>query len=177
MNYNLENLPNEIWVPVYGYEDLYLVSNYGRIKSKKRNIIRKVGESKGYYNIVLCKNGKTRTKMVQRVVLESFMPCDNMDKLQVNHKDENKHNNCLDNLEWLTPKENVNYGTGIAKRAHTQQLNNSRSKPVQCIETGETFISVRECARKLDLDLASLSRVLTGKQHTTKNLHFKYLEK
>ena len=58
-----------------------------------------------------------------------------MEKLQVNHKDEDKTNNCLDNLEWLTAKENVNYGTRTERQIYTQTYHNYRCKPIVCVET------------------------------------------
>lgn len=165
----------EIWVDIKGYEGIYQVSNLGRVKNVQRNKIRKLNSVNGYYQITLSKNGVKKNRMVHRLVLENFCPVENMENLQVNHIDENGFNNCLTNLEWLTAKENVNYGTGIARRAYTQKIHNSRAKPIQNMETGEEYISIRECSRITGIDKASLARVLNGTQHTAGGYHWEYI--
>ena len=113
----------EIWKPIKNYEGLYEVSNLGRIKGVTRYVKGKVGyriqkekirkcevSSNGYLHVLLCKNGKYTTHNVHRLVAGAFIP--NPDNLpEINHKDENKENNCVDNLEWCTRKYNMNYGT------------------------------------------------------------------
>ena len=107
----------EIWKDIENYYGLYQVSNMGNVKSLNYNRtgeerIRKpnVG-SNGYLQVELCKNGKYRMLLIHRLVLMAFNPINNMDKFDVNHKDENKKNNNLNNLEWCTPKYNSNYGS------------------------------------------------------------------
>ena len=107
----------EIWKDIEGYEGLYQISSYGRIKSLRdhhgnyREKILKQGTRKdGYKNTALSKDGKLKTYSVHRLVAAAFLdnpnnyPC-------VNHKDEQKYNNYVENLEWCTSKYNCNYGT------------------------------------------------------------------
>ena len=134
----VENLEGEIWKPVVGYEGYYEASNKGRIKSlpnqrRFSEIILKQCLSKrgqGYYFVELCKNGYHQMKRVNRIVYEAFNGMiprfeykgrGNGDKMWiVNHKDENPHNNCIENLELITTTQNNNYGTrtqrAVAKR-------------------------------------------------------------
>ena len=114
----------EEWRPVVGYEGLYEVSNTGQVRSLDRYI--KNGHSSyrlhkgkvisllkgeyGYIQVNLYYNGKNYKKYVHRLVAQAFIP--NPDNLpQINHKDEDKTNNRVDNLEWCTAKYNINYGT------------------------------------------------------------------
>lgn len=113
----------EIWKDIKGYEGLYQVSNLGRIKSLKRqrevNLmystkatvperILKYGTSQGYLAVTLAKN-KVNTKIrVHKLVALNFIP-NPENKPHINHKDGNKHNNSVDNLEWVTPKENTKH--------------------------------------------------------------------
>lgn len=120
----------EIWKPVYGYDGLYIVSNTGRIKSiariveRSRNGMMPVKERElsqyidryGYMCVSLQKDGQRKTRTVHRIVLESFNY--NPDGLQVNHKDGNKFNNNLSNLEWVTPKENIEHAEKMGLRSH-----------------------------------------------------------
>ena len=95
----------EIWKDINGYEGLYEVSNLGRVKSKRKILKPINGE---YLKVGLSKNGVQKTLYIHRLVAKTFLGRSN---LQVNHKDENKHNNYVDNLEWISFKENMNYGT------------------------------------------------------------------
>ena len=95
----------EIWKDIEGYEGLYQVSNLGRIKSKRKILKNINGE---YLKVGLSKNGVQKTLYIHRLVAETFF---GKSKLQVNHKDENKHNNNINNLEFISFKENINYGT------------------------------------------------------------------
>ena len=98
---------NEIWKEIEGYEGLYWISNLGRVKSKRKILKAINGE---YLKVGLSKNGIQRTFAIHRLVAKGFV--DNpLNKPQVNHKDENKHNNNSNNLEWVTFQENMNYGT------------------------------------------------------------------
>lgn len=110
----------EEWKAVSGYEGLYEVSNLGRVRSIKRRKILSLSILKdGYCQVGLCKLGERRYFLIHRLVAEAFVP-NPASKPQVNHKDEDKSNNAASNLEWMTPKENINYGTGIVRRANTQ---------------------------------------------------------
>ena len=110
----------EIWKNIKGYEGLYQVSNLGRVKSleRKDNLGRKVNEkilknrnaTHGYIAVILSKDSNKKTYRVHRLVAEAFIPNPNK-YLEVNHKDENKSNNRIDNLEWCDRKYNCNYGT------------------------------------------------------------------
>lgn len=106
---------DEIWKDISGYEGLYQVSNLGNIKSFNygghgKIKLLKLENFKGYKRVVLSKNGKTKRYFVHRLVAMTFIP--NPDDLPiVNHKDENKTNNNVNNLEWCTHEYNVNYGT------------------------------------------------------------------
>lgn len=112
----------EIWKDVVGYEGLYQVSNFGKVKSlnyKRLGVQRDMtlrDTSVGYFMVLLRKNGKGASKYVHRLVADAFL--DNPeDKKCVNHKDGDKHNNLAENLEWVTYKENTVHAvcTGLRK--------------------------------------------------------------
>ena len=97
----------EIWKVIQEAPN-YSVSNLGRVKNNKTDYILSTVKSEAYERVsIRCIDGKRHTKRVHRLVLETFNPISNMNKLVVNHKDANHFNNCLDNLEWLTQSENV----------------------------------------------------------------------
>lgn len=108
----------EVWKPIRGYEGLYEVSNYGRVKSFKWNsngkILSPAKNNKGYYFVSLSKDGKAKGHTIHRLVAEAFIQ--NPSNLpQVNHKDEDKRNNHVTNLEWCTPGYNITYGTRMER--------------------------------------------------------------
>lgn len=120
-NFSLEDLPNEEWRDVIGYEGLYQVSNFGRVKSAKINKPMSQWISKGYLMISLRKKGYKKNYLVHKLVADIFLPKNDL-RVFINHKDENKLNNVVENLEWVTTRENNNYGTRN-KRISNSQLN------------------------------------------------------
>lgn len=110
----------EIWKDIdeikgIDYTGLYQVSNLGRVKGlKNKHILKQRLKNNGYCVLTLCKENKPKTYLVHRLVAEAFIPNPN-NYPQVNHKDEDKTNNCVDNLEWCTKEYNMNYGTLIER--------------------------------------------------------------
>jgi len=102
----MENLENEIWKNIPGYEETHQVSNFGRVKKKDNGILIKNRlNEKGYLIINLTLKSKSKTFKVHRLVALAFLP-NPLNKNQVNHKDYNKNNNHLENLEWVSHREN-----------------------------------------------------------------------
>lgn len=142
---------SEVWRDVVGFEGLYKISNKGNVYSveRKDSIGRKRGgftlkartKKRGYLDVNLCKNGVLKRKLIHRLVAQAFIPNPN-NFLEINHKDENKTNNRVENLEWCTRKYNNNHG----KR--TEKARRKLSKKVKAvnIESGEvlTFNSTQE---------------------------------
>lgn len=163
---NINDLPEEKWKPVKNFEQSYMVSTYGRIKSIDRIIkfsdgrvrrykscIKKIFRiNKHYYVASFSKNLHTEMKDVHRLVAETFIPNPN-NLPEVNHKDENSLNNHVDNLEWCTRKYNINYGTHTQKVIEHLKNCPTTSKPiVQKNLMGviiKTYPSIREAARAL----------------------------
>ena len=100
----------EEWRPVVGYEGLYEVSNTGFVRRVSDLMVFKLSDLKGYCIVRLRKDGKGKSYLVHRLVAQAFIP-NPLNLPQVNHIDENKKNNNIDNLEWCTAKYNANYGT------------------------------------------------------------------
>ena len=94
----------EIWKDIDGYEGLYQVSNFGRVK-RDNKLLHLNTNTYGYKHITLCKDGKRKTVVIHTLVANAFI--DNpYKKPQINHKDGNKENNTVENLEWVTQIEN-----------------------------------------------------------------------
>lgn len=107
----------EIWKNVKGYEGLYQISNLGNVRSLKRNIILKQSQYSKYNQVNLYKNGKRECVNVHRIVAIAFL--NNPSNYEcINHIDENKRNNAVNNLEWCSKKYNVNYGAGNKKSSN-----------------------------------------------------------
>lgn len=140
----------EIWKDIKDYEGLYQVSNYGRVRSLKTYMILKPRKSNsGYFRVGLSKKGKHKWFLIHRLVATAFLS-NPLNLPQVNHKDENKTNNKLENLEWCDGFYNHNYGTAI-KRMVEKQLNKNKSKAIlQYTLSGEfikEFPSIQEAKR------------------------------
>ena len=156
---------NEEWRDIEGYEGLYQVSNLGRVKSlnykrTKQEAILKYGYDKdGYKQVFLCKNGKSKVFKVHKLVAMAFILNAN-NYPQINHKDEDKNNNCVSNLEWCTNEHNINYGTRNNKVAK------ALSKKVTCITTREVFDSMQEASKKYNIPTANISNCCRGKRKT-----------
>ena len=153
----------EIWKDVKGYEGKYQVSNLGRVKSLDRVVNHNGSKTRtfpekilkpnkvafDYLQVTLYKNGKRKCKYIHNLVMESFVG-EKLEGYEVNHIDEDKSNNKLTNLEYLTRKENNNYGTRI-KRMSEKNTNGKKSKRVKGvhIENGTIiyFPSLAEASR------------------------------
>lgn len=171
-------MKKEYWKPVVGYEGHYQVSNFGRVKSIKfgKEIILKQKQSMdGYYSVNLSKNGIVKTYLVHRLVAEAFI--DNPNNLpQINHKDENKTNNNVDNLEWCSYSYNINYGTA-RERMTEKMINGKLSKPVLQYDLQGNFIreweSTMECERN-GYNNTCISKCCRGERKTHKGFIWRY---
>lgn len=164
----------EIYKEIEGYEGIYQVSNYGNVKSlgndktRKEKVLKPQKHNYGYLMVSLNKQGKHKLHFVHRLVAEAFI--DNPNNYEeVNHKDEDKTNNSVINLEWCTRLYNHNYGT------INQRIAESRSKPVICLETGKIYPSLKEVQRQLGFSQGNISNVCNGKQQTAYGFHWKYV--
>ena len=177
-------MKKEYWKPVVGYEGLYMVSNWGRVKSfdtyrKGRNdsvrfckgrILKPGTNNRGYLYVTLWKNNKPKTFTVHRLVAEAFLP--NPDNLsEVNHRDENKTNNNVNNLEWCNRKFNINYGT------RNERMIKKRCKPVVQYTLDGQFVreweSTRECDRN-GFNQGAVAACCRGERKTYKGYIWKY---
>lgn len=168
----------EIWKDIKDYEELYQVSNFGRVKSLYTNRILKGSKNNrgGYLKVSLCKNNIKSTKTIHRLVAQAFIP-NPENKPQVNHIDEDKTNNMVSNLEWMTSKENNNHGTRNERAS--KAISKSKSIPIIAInlKTGESqeFYGTNECARQLGLHDSNITHVLKDRYKQTGGYTFKYL--
>ena len=158
----------EVWKDIEGYDGLYQVSSCGRVKnSRTGRVLKAVKDIYGYLIVNLYKNGKRINYKVHRLVAQTFIP-NPENKPQVNHLDEDKENNHVENLEWCTAKENNNHGE------HNLRVSKINSKPIICIETGIEYYGTNECARQMGLHQSNITKVLKGKYKTTGGYTFKY---
>lgn len=154
----------ETWKDIPNYEGLYQVSNLGRIKSnynyRKGNILTP-RLKKGYYTIGLRKDGIRKWHLVHRLVASAFILNEN-DYPQINHKDENKLNNRVDNLEWCTASYNNNYGTRQVRVSHTNKLRREVYKYDLDGNLIEKYNSVKEAALKNNHSISTISEYCRG---------------
>lgn len=168
----------EEWKDIKGYEGFYQISNLGRVKSLyfNKEKILKPSSPKGYLQITLHLRGEVKTKPIHRLVMEAFNPIDGMNNYDVNHKDENKTNNRIDNLEWMNHKDNCNYGNRNKKISNKQRNDIKKSIPVLCIELNQIFGSLREAERQLDIPATNISNACRGIYKTAGGYHWEYCD-
>lgn len=164
----------EQWAWITGYEDRYMVSTLGQIKSfvvdkVDGKLMKLINDKNGYKKINLYKNGKKTTFQVHRLVAIAFIP-NPENKPQVNHIDEDKTNNNVSNLEWVTAKENTNHGTRNVRSGE------SISKAVRNITTGVVYKSQTAAAAELGLIQGSISRCCSGRRKTTGDFEWEYVQ-
>lgn len=184
-------MKNEIWKDVAGYEGLYQVSNLGRVKSLKyrkkneeRILARYQRKEKDYIRVQLWHGGKLKFAQVHRIEYEAFygpIP----EGMEVNHINEDKTDNRLENLNLMTRKENANWGTAIernsAKRMNTKAFRCS-ARPVLQFDLDGTFIqewpSQKEIERQLGFAQRNISAACRQLPHhnTAYNYVWRYKE-
>ncbi|MGM8137504.1 NUMOD4 domain-containing protein [Enterococcus italicus] len=168
----------KMWKDIIGYEGLYEVSSCGEVRNVRTDKLLKLSMGTcGYYRVNLRKNLKPRTFLVHRLVAEAFL--DNADgKPQVNHIDENKTNNSVENLEWCTSKHNANHGTRI-ERCHGVRRNNTRNtRPVKGIRIVDDqlifFPSANEAGRN-GFDKSSVINCCNGKRGVKSHKGYRWM--
>ena len=173
----------EIWRDVKDFIGLYQVSNLGRVKRlisyhcKKERILKPRKGKHGYLYVILCKDGKTKTKTIHRLVAEAFL--DNPNNLpEVNHLSEDKTDNRVENLCWSSKIDNINYGTGIERSTKGRINHWNISKTVLQFNLDGTFLqefpSTMEVKRQLGFNESHISRCCLGKQKTSNGFIWRY---
>ncbi len=178
----------EVWKPIKEYDGLYEVSNLGRVRSLTRVLPHKTfgtwtvkgkvmktcltGNGTQKYAGVCLRDeeGKTKCKKIHRLVAKTFIP-NEYNKREVNHIDGVTLNNRVDNLEWVTPLENVHHAKKIGKLDFLYI-----GKTVVNLDTGETFKSCAEAGRKYGIGADVIGRCASGKQKHCAGFRWKFEE-
>lgn len=184
----------EEWKTIEGYEN-YQISSLGRVKSLnygrtgKEKIIGIHKDKKGYIIYRLYRNGEIQQYKAHRLVASAFIPNPN-NLPQVNHKDENKQNNCASNLEWCDAKHNNNYGTrnervskshkGVRlSKEHIENSAKARQKPIIQLSLNGEFIkqwnSAKQAGKELNINASNFTNCCRGKHNSAGKYKWKYL--
>lgn len=174
----------EKWVDLIGYEQLYKVSNLGNIFSIRRN--RKMNPSKnqfGYYMVHLKKGKITESIALHRVIARQFIKKPKIKKIKsrseeltVNHKDFNKTNNSVENLEWITRKENILHSFTRKDRVYSYPRL-WKNRKVYCISLDgkkRLFNSITEATKSTSILRTAIENCLAGRSNTAGKLIWKY---
>ena len=170
-----DHFQNETWKPISGFNEAYEVSDLGNIRSIKRTInqfghktnynrvfsgkiLKPRTQNSGYLLIWLSKNGISKPYLMHRLIALEFIP-NTQNYLCVNHKDGDKLNNQVDNLEWCNHSENLKHAYRVLKQKRN-------SKPVKCVELNQIFPSMAEAAKKFNMSKSSIYHVLVGRNKT-----------
>ena len=172
----------EEWRDIKGYEGYYQVSNLGRVKSLSRYVakgvrrmyvaerILKTRKNKnGYLAVYPCKNGRNVAMDVHRIVGLVFIPNPNGYK-DINHKDGDKENNRVENLEWVTRSQNI-------KHAYKELGHRHVCRKVLCMENNIVYNSSVDAAKALNLNASAIRNNAAGRSKSTQGYHFRNLEK
>ena len=180
-------------VPVKGYEN-YIVNEDGTVYSLFTNKVLKPNIMKtGYHTVELFNDSGSRRLSIHRLVAEAYIP--NPEGLpQVNHKDENKANNSVDNLEWCTAKENMNYGTAKVRRTKSRKWfyateriketarKNGKAACKKVVQSSRdlefiaSYDSVKQAATLLNINASHISECCKGSYKTAGGYVWKYKE-
>lgn len=168
---------SEVWKDIPGYEGQYQASIFGYIRSIKRKVEKKghlpsvalvhgkimspwIDRDTGYLKVNLyTKDHKRKEKKLHRLIALTFIP-NPQNKETVNHKDENKFNNTVKNLEWMTNEENLNYGTRIQKLKESQGMHIARIAPNKDVTY---YFTLHEAERKTGIPRQSISYAVKHK--------------
>ena len=177
----------EVWKDIENYEGYYQVSNLGRVKSKTREVVYCNGnkhiyygfelkqslDTNGYKTVCLCKDNSPKTFKVHRLVAQAFI--DNPNNYgYINHKDENKTNNHMNNLEWCDIRYNNTYGTRLERVAKKEGI-----PIIQLSIDGEyigTFHSMSSAARAVGGNASPIRDALTGRSYISYDYCWCYVE-
>ena len=153
---------------IKGYEGLYAITSCGKVWShRNKKFLKSCKQSTEYLAVTLCKDGTQKSYKIHRLVAEAYLPNPN-NLPQVNHKDENKTHNYINNLEWCDSTYNVNYGT------RNKRVGRARSKTVICVETNIVYHSPTEVEQTIGIDASSIHKCCKGKRHTAGGYHWRY---
>lgn len=166
------------------YEKKYAIDEKGNVWSYKHKKFLKPVENNGYYGVSLVdSNNKIKNWKIHRLVAITYLPNEN-NLPYINHKDENKLNNSVDNLEWCTPYYNIHYGSCIdkIKRSRTKELmakchkaaSKALSKAVLCVETSVVYSSAKEAKLALGLAHCHIEDCCKGKRNVAGGFHWQY---
>lgn len=171
----------EIWKDIEGYEGLYQISNFGRVKSfprlgaRLKEHILKVTNNNGYMRLSLAKNKTRKYFYIHVLVAKAFIPNPNKYP-EVNHIDENKSNNHVDNLEWCNKSYNANYGN----RNKLISLHSAMLRPVLQFDLNGNFIkeysSIREAVKELKIRSSGISNCCAGRYSKSGGYKWRYKE-
>lgn len=191
----------EQWKPIEGTDGTYEVSNTGKIRSNNylghgsQKELSLAKDQKGYLRVSISKGGRRQTVKIHREVAKAFIP-NPENKAEVNHKDGNKENNHVVNLEWATPRENTMHaynaglkektrewcrqmGSTVGRVALAKEIEKKKT-PVTATRLSDgavfEFLSQTDAAEKTGAPQPNIHKVLTGKRKSANGFTFKYKE-
>jgi hypothetical protein len=161
-----------MWRPIVGYEGIYEISRLGEVRRiKTGRILTGYAGRDGYRRVGLTVNSETKPFLLHRLLAIAFIP-NPFNYPCVNHKDEDKSNNSLSNLEWCTYRYNLNYGT------HNARANESRKKPISQYSKDGKFIrdwnSVTDLRNETGMDITHVSSCCRGKRKSANGFCWQY---
>ena len=196
-----EKLYKEVWKDIVGYEGFYQISNIGRVRSLDRiikyrdgrvnhtkgRIIKPFINTTGYKTVLLIKERSKKHKLIHRLIAEMFIP-NPYNKPCIDHINRVRTDNRIQNLRWVTHKENMNNELTkkhlrVAHRGRkaTEETKmklreiNTRNKRVLCVETGIVYISTMEAGRQTQICPSSIVECCNGKRKSAGKFHWRYL--
>lgn len=166
---------------IKGYEGLYKCSSDGQIFSVRNNrFLKPCYDTNGYSIVVLAKDKKHTTRTIHRLVAENWLADSYQPKYEVNHKDGNKKNNCIENLEWVSKKENIRHAMRMGLLVfNTTKIALEKRKKVHQIDiaTNEiinTFDSAHEAARKTTINRGNICSCCRNEKEKAGNFKWQY---